>query len=135
MPDEAEFESKFQEIQGLKKRISKISYKNTSSWTIYNNELDNDLYLQAGKEDKDKRIYVFKIKGRTYTKDYFVVNDERRYGKKDAQPDPNRRDIIVDLTTLKEQLKKDNPVDFSKHLWKIIDLENQEIRDNPNYQD
>lgn len=135
LPDEAEFESKFQEIQGLKKRISKISYKNTSSWTIYNNELDNDLYLQAGKEDKDKRIYVFKIKGRTYTKDHFVVNDERRYGKKDAQPDPNRRDIIVDLTILKEQLKKDNPVDFSRHLWKTIDFKNKEIIDNPDYQD
>lgn len=135
-PYEVTFEGQVQELQYLVKHVSKISpYRNSSSWTIWNNELDTDLYLQAGKAGVDKIIYIFKIKAGTYTIDNFEQNDERIYGKKWAKPDPRKRDIIIDLTTFQETRKKDSVINFKQHLWKIIDYKTETIKDNPDYQE
>lgn len=135
-----DFENQVEETLNLKKRVSKIypPYKGFHSawWTIYNDELENDLYLQAGRDFIDDKIYIFKIKNKTYTENDFEPNNENRFKWKQPQKiDYTRRDISINLKNWKETLKSKDAVDFQKHLWKTIDLKKKEIIDNPDYQE
>lgn len=120
-----------------KLRVSKISIYNdrrTSIWTVDNGELDNDLYLQAGKRDiidrnknlkPDSKIYIYKIKGGSYSIEDFVPCNTNRFNGGAYKEDASKRDIQIDVDTHKEALK--GTVDFSRHLWCILDYYNNRI--------
>lgn len=118
-------------------RISSYQGNCTAQWTIDNNELENDLYLQAGKRDiiKNNRlapnmqIHIYKIKGGSYSIDDFEHCVRDRFRGRNNGINETQRDIQINIDTHRETLK--GRVDFSKHLWLTIDYQENRIFINP----
>lgn len=112
---------------------SQISRRyNTAAWTINNEELNNDIYLQAGRKKNDDKVYIFKIKGKSYKKESFAPNDEMaHFGNPHRLVDENRRDIRVGISDFIETFK--GSVNFAKHLWVTLDYKNNSVIINHNY--
>lgn len=131
---------------GQHKHVSKIYNDNAARWTIDNTELGTDLYLQAGRPEQNETVYIFKIKGGTYTRINFVPNNQARFGGVNIT-NPDKRDIAIDLGTFKELYKMQNPnqrlrpgrvvepVDFSRHLWLTINTRTNEVIPNSDYKE
>lgn len=102
-------------------RVSKLNTTlGTAAWTIEINELQNDLYLQAGRSNEGNcTVYIFRIKGGTYTKDDFALNDPGvHFGNYNQNRDPNKRDISININNFND--KWGRKVNFRKHLWLTI---------------
>lgn len=112
---------------------SQISRRyNTAAWTIKNEELNNDIYLQAGRKENDDKVYIFKIKGKSYKKESFAPNDEKtHFCNPHSLVDENRRDISVRISDFIETFK--GSVNFAKHLWVTLDYKNNSVIINNNY--
>ena len=117
-------------------RVSKLNTSyGTAAWTIEINELQNDLYLQAGRSNEGNGVvYIFRIKGGTYTGDNFALNDPGGHFRNYNQmPAPNKRDISIKINDFNDIWGK--KVNFRKHLWLTIDYMNNNVIDNPDYQE
>ena len=103
-----------------KLRVSKLdNVYGTAAWTIELNELQNDLYLQAGRSNEGNcTVYIFRIKGGTYTGDDFAMNDPQGHFNKNDMPDRNKRDISINVSNFNEYWM--GKVNFRAHLWLTI---------------
>lgn len=134
----------FEELSGHKQlsQIYNRDGKTWAVWTVKNWRLDYDLWLWAGKREKnhpDPMAYIFKIPAGTYTTENFVEhNNVNVFPNGEPNVDPNERDIKIDLDTFKEMLMPlGRKINFKKHLWKTIDYDAKadKVKDNPDYQE
>lgn len=107
-----------------KLRVSKLNiFYGTAAWTIELNELQNDLYLQAGRSNEGKGVvYIFRIKGGTYNGDDFAMNDPQGHFNNNDMPDRNKRDISINVSNFNECWM--GKVNFRAHLWLTIKYAN-----------
>ena len=134
----------FEELSGHKQlsQIYNRDGKTWAVWTVKNWRLDDDLWLWAGKREKnppDSKAYIFKIPAGTYTEENFVKhNDVNVFPNGEPNVNPYERDIKIDLDTFKEMLMPlGRRINFKKHLWKTIDYDAKadKVKDNPDYQE
>ena len=109
-------------------------------WTVYNWELEQDLWLWAGRRDRnppDSKAYIFKIPAGTFTTENFVKhNNVNVFPNGEPNVNPNQRDIKINLHRLREMLMPPGArVDFRNRLWKTIDYDIENEIENPDYQE
>lgn len=117
--------------------ISKI-YKDEKGnkigkWIIDTEDLKRDIFLQAGRPNEEKAIYIFKIKANTYSAECF-----RPHQNMGILPqyhiNQNKRDICINIgDNFRETLEE--KVNFAKHIINVICYGNygkKEVIINPN---